>query len=137
MVTDDKAKTTSTVNLSATTEFEVMVTDANTGCFAWGSKIIYVEEDEDDLLDIFNAFSPNGDGVNDIWPIRGIENFPANEVKIFNLWGDKIREFKGYNNENIMWDGTNDKGNLVPGGTYYYVISLTGNKSYTGWIHIK
>ena len=41
----------------------------------------------DDDLEIFNALSPNGDGTNDVFTIRNIENFPENELQIFNRWG--------------------------------------------------
>ncbi|MDX8340414.1 HYR domain-containing protein [Draconibacterium sp. IB214405] len=136
-VTDDKAATTLTQPLDVTTVFEVLVTDAETQCTATDEITIYVEEDNDKLIGFYNAFSPNGDGVNDTWAIRGIEEFPRNEVMIFNMWGDKLREFQNYDNVNVFWDGTNKNEKLLPDGTYYFVITLTGVKSYAGWVHIK
>jgi gliding motility-associated-like protein len=136
-VFDANAKSTETYNLTSTTDFEITVTDANSQCVASDLVTVFVEEEEDNLLNIFNAFSPNNDGVNDKWIIEGIENFPENNVKFFNRWGDKLREFQNYNNVNSVWDGTNEKGNLVPDGTYFYILTITGSKTYTGWVQIR
>ena len=85
-------------------------------------------------LFIPNVFSPDGDGINDKWTIRGglNENYPNNKLVIFNRWGIKVFESTGYNNE---WDG-NYKGNLnggsntnLPEGTYFYVLDLNGDGS--------
>ena len=60
---------------------------------------IYVKENNlpDDLI-IFNAVTPNGDGMNDTWIIQGIENYPDNRVFMFNRWGDEIHYLEGYDN---------------------------------------
>ncbi len=80
-----------------------------------------------------NGFSPNGDGVNDNFEIPGIEFFPNNELKIFNRWGNLIREFRGYANE---WRGTNASEEPLPDGTYYYILKLNDdvNTTYTGYV---
>lgn len=69
-----------------------------------------------------NAISPNGDGKNDVWKLEFIQLlYPNATVDIFNQWGQLLFSSEGYNNP---WDGTyND--NLVPDGTYYYVINLS------------
>ncbi len=73
-----------------------------------------------------NAISPNGDGKNDVWKLEFIDIlYPNAQVEIYNEWGQMIFESTGYD---IPWDGRfNDE--LVPDGTYYYVINLnsTGN----------
>lgn len=68
-----------------------------------------------------NAFSPNGDGVNDVWRVsyKSIITF---RCTIFNRWGNLIKEF---NNPADGWDGKY-KGKVVPSGTYYYVIDAEG-----------
>lgn len=138
MVLDSKAAYTETVKLTSTQEFTVLVKDAVTGCMAEGSKTIFVESSSESLLDFFNAFSPNGDGVNDNWQIRGIEKFPDNKVLIFNRWGDKVKELHNYDNISVVWDGTNNRGKLLPDGTYYYIVTLNKEAgSYTGWVHIR
>ncbi len=68
-------------------------------------------------LSIPNAFSPNGDDVNDTWEIPGIGRYPEAVVKVFNRWGNLIDERKV--NKVGPWDG-----NGSPVGTYYYIINL-------------
>ncbi|MBK6964960.1 MAG: gliding motility-associated C-terminal domain-containing protein, partial [Bacteroidales bacterium] len=92
--------------------------------------------DIDDIV-IFNGISPNADGNNDTWIIKGIEDFPDNTVKIFNRWGDKIADLSHYDNVNVFWDGTNTHGELVPDGTYYYILEIKELKTFTGWIYIR
>ncbi|MDZ4846924.1 MAG: gliding motility-associated C-terminal domain-containing protein [Chitinophagales bacterium] len=86
-------------------------------------------------IQIPNGFSPNGDGTNDEFEIPGIEFFPNNELMLFNRWGNKVREYKGYKNE---WTGTNADGDPLPDGTYYYVLNLNdgANTTYTGYVII-
>ena len=90
----------------------------------------------DDIV-IYNGVSPNEDGNNDIWKIKGIEGFPDNTVKIFNRWGDKINEMSHYDNVNVYWDATNSKGEMVPDGTYYYILEIKDVKTFTGWIYVR
>src|SRR5690606_10996796 len=47
---------------------------------------------------IYNVFSPNGDGINDIWVLPNIESYLNNEVVIFNRWGQKVFEASPYLN---------------------------------------
>ena len=72
------------------------------------------------------GFTPNGDGINDYWDIKFIDKFPNNVVTIYNRWGVKVFEQKGYHNddENMRWDGTAKNGKELASGTYYYVIIL-------------
>lgn len=82
-----------------------------------------------------NGFSPNGDGTNDEFEIPGIESYPDNELLIFNRWGNKVKEYKGYDNS---WRGTNEKGEPLPDGTYYYILKLKDqdNTIFTGYVII-
>jgi len=74
-------------------------------------------------LDIANAFTPNGDGINDYWKIKGVENYPAAIVQVFTRNGQKIFESRGYA---TPFDGTY-KGKQLPVGVYYYIINLGTN----------
>jgi len=87
-------------------------------------------------ITVYNGFSPNGDGINDTFVILGIEGFPENEVTIFNRWGNEVYNKKGYANAQ-GWDGTWD-GNLVPDGTYFYVIDKgDGSDPISGYVFIQ
>lgn len=75
-----------------------------------------------------NVFTPNSDGVNDVWFIDGI-TYANNILRIFNRWGQLVREFKNYRN---TWDGDG-----VPDGTYYYELIVERKKEpYTGHVTI-
>ncbi|MDR6942375.1 gliding motility-associated C-terminal domain-containing protein [Mucilaginibacter pocheonensis] len=76
-------------------------------------------------IHIANAFTPNGDGINDYWKIEGIENYPNAQIQIFNRYGQKLFESKGYP---VPFNGTS-KGNLLANGAYYYIINLNKNCS--------
>jgi gliding motility-associated-like protein len=137
LVVNPNVNSTETQPLLSNTSFLIAVTDAQWGCTGKDTVNVTVKESVDDLLTIYNAISPNGDGLNDIWYIDGIELFPENEVIIFNRWGDKIKEHQGYDNNRVFWDGTNSKGKRVPDGTYYYLLKIKNLKTYTGWIQVK
>ncbi|WP_343762902.1 HYR domain-containing protein [Gangjinia marincola] len=76
---------------------------------------------------IANTMTPNGDGANDTFYIEGIEQYPDNKLMIFNRWGNKVFETRGYANE---WGGTHD-GKLLPVATYYYILELNDLKDRT------
>ena len=65
-----------------------------------------------------NAFSPNGDGINDTWQILYLNDYPNCRVEIFTRAGQLIFQSIGYT---TPWDGTYN-GKPLPIGTYYYVI---------------
>jgi large repetitive protein len=74
-------------------------------------------------INISNVFSPNGDGINDIWTIPQADAFPQLEIKILNRWGAIIWSAKGAEAAK-GWDGNNSNGKPHPIGTYYYVINF-------------
>ncbi len=110
----------------------------NNSCSYPGNVLVY--EDTlgcNRLNEISNAFSPNGDNVNDFWEINGIENTPNNVVTIFNRWGDEIVKINGYNNADIFWDGTGKNGVSLPAGTYFYMIQILDTElSQSGWVQL-
>jgi large repetitive protein len=73
-----------------------------------------------------NAITPNDDGKNDTWIIDNVDKYPKSELIVFNRWGDIMYRSKPYKNE---WDGTNQQGQPLPEGTYYYVLRLDLNNS--------
>jgi gliding motility-associated-like protein len=74
-------------------------------------------------LTIPNTFTPNGDGVNDLWLIKGIENYPTAMVQIFTRYGQKVFESKGYASP---FDGKAG-GAMLPSGVYYFIIKLSSD----------
>ena len=69
-----------------------------------------------------NAFSPNGDGINDTWQIKYIDSYPGAEVSVFNRYGQMVYQVTGYRNSN-GWNGNTKSGEALPVGTYYYIIN--------------
>ena len=72
--------------------------------------------------DVFNVFTPNNDGVNDVfhfdeWMLSGIY------VEIFNRWGEKIFD---WNDVNSGWNGEGYNGRNVEEGVYFYRLEATG-----------
>ena len=98
-----------------TTTYTVSVTNAN-GCIATES--ITIEVIQDYKINFQTLLTPNGDGKNDVWVIRNIESYPANEVKVYDQAGTEVYRKKRYDNS---WDGTFN-GSYLPKGTYPYVI---------------
>jgi len=106
--------------------YSLTVTDEN-GCIINDSIPIITDSWH---IEIYKAFTPNGDGKNDVWNIKHISAFPNCTVTIFNEWGIKVFESTGYT---TSWDGKNKNGKILPSATYYYIIDLKDDsKVYTG-----
>lgn len=92
---------------------------------SWFTKSIALSSE----LFIPNVFTPNGDGVNDRFEIRGIEAFDHVSITIYNRWGNSIYEHANYDNS---WNGTG-----LNAGTYYYVIETKEgplSSIHKGWV---
>ncbi|MFT5570421.1 MAG: gliding motility-associated-like protein, partial [Cyclobacteriaceae bacterium] len=92
-------------------------------------------------LVIYEAFSPNGDGINDTWFLDGIREFPENQVTILDQYNNTVFQTVGYDNRENIWSGEADRPGqsiAVPDGTYYYVIDLgIGQSSLNGYVILK
>jgi gliding motility-associated-like protein len=84
------------------------------GCAAFDSVLVTVLP----ALNIPNAFSPNGDGINDFWEIRHLSDYPGSRVQVFDRYGKIVFNNTGYARP---WDGNNN-GSPLPSGVYYYII---------------
>ncbi|MDO5608975.1 MAG: thrombospondin type 3 repeat-containing protein [Capnocytophaga sp.] len=98
-----------------------------------------IPNSEDTSLDyvlITNAFTPNGDGINDTYTIVRSEYYPNNTLRIYNRLGQLVYESNGYRNQ---WDGIGINGKKVPQGAYFYVFTLdtTGVYNRNGWLYIN
>jgi len=92
-------------------------------------------------VEIPQSFSPNGDGVNETFRIPGLEDFPGNEIHIFNRWGAKLYHAQNYHLER-GWDGNEVNGAFgngpLPAGTYFYVLDLgDGSKAHRGFVYLN
>ena len=92
-ITTSPSETASYI-LSATNQFNSSSID---------SILVVVNPLEAVLLQIPTAFSPNGDGINDVFRIANFEDFESYTLRVYNRWGELIFDNQGYN---ISWDGT-------------------------------
>jgi gliding motility-associated-like protein len=125
---------TSATETSAIGNYTIIVSGAFAAnyYFTYIPGVLSVLLDNDKIL-IPNVFTPNGDGINDIWIITGLINYPNCTVTVFNRAGSTVYKSIGYAK---AWDGTY-RGNLLPIGTYYYIIDLQNNlKSLAGSLTI-
>ena len=86
-------------------------------------------------INVFNAVSPNQDGLNEVFYIDGITCYAENNVKIYNRWGILVYDESGYNNSDIAFNGisegrsTLNKGEELPDGTYFYILKYRSNET--------
>ena len=102
--------------LETTTEFSVDVTSPS-GCTGRDSLLVTVNE----TVTFSSGFTPNGDGMNDLWQIKNIQDpdISSHEVTIYNSFGSQLfntNDFQG-------WDGIFG-GSLLPVSSYYYTVKL-------------
>ncbi len=114
-------------NPTETTTYTLTVTNEQ-GCQDTAQVVVQVRKP----LSIPNAFSPNGDGVNDTWVIENIAEFKGVQIEIFNRWGNRIFESMSYQNE---WDGIY-RGKPLPVSTYFYVLTMPDKKQLAGHVDI-
>ncbi len=132
VLTDQPALSTTAVTLSPVGQYPIRVSGAQ----ALNYSISYVNgiltvlpPDQDTFVP--NAFTPNGDGINDTWNIKFADSNCT--VNIFNRWGQTVFSSIGYG---IPWDG-NYRGTPLPAGTYYYIINFdSGVKVLAGYVAI-
>nr|WP_051315853.1 gliding motility-associated C-terminal domain-containing protein [Algoriphagus vanfongensis] len=128
----------------ATITFTVKVKAGEAGTVT-NTVIVGADEDDSDESDnqdsavteilpfhIPNVITPNNDGDNDTFEIKGLGKFVNSEIVILNRFGDHVLEKTGYQND---WD--------APGqvaGTYFYILKLTDQSGrvheFQGWIQV-
>jgi gliding motility-associated-like protein len=102
-------------NPSSTTNYVLSVTDP-LGCIKTDTVLITVLPY---CVKPTDAFTPNGDGINDTWRIFDGTCTAISQVAVFNRYGNEVFKSGNYKND---WNGSY-KGNPLPDGTYYYVIT--------------
>ncbi|MBA3680060.1 MAG: gliding motility-associated C-terminal domain-containing protein [Bacteroidetes bacterium] len=99
---------------------QITITDANGPC----------------KVKIYTGVTLNGDGVNDVFTIDNISEFPNNHVFIYNRWGVLLFDQVGYDNVNKVWPRKDEDGKLT-GTTYFYILYLgDGSGPIKGWIEL-
>jgi gliding motility-associated-like protein len=103
------------------------------------------EVSEDDL-EIFNSMTVNGDDLNDVFVIRGIEQYPNNTVIIYNRWGVEVYNVEGYGQDNKFFRGISEgrvtvsQSAELPKGTYFYILRYVNKqgveKERSGYLYI-
>ncbi|WP_413668609.1 PKD-like domain-containing protein [Mucilaginibacter sp. Mucisp86] len=108
--------------------YTLYVTDVR-GCVNQSQTIIKVSPD----ITVPNTFTPNGDGFNDYWEVKGLVAYESSTVDVFNRYGERLYHSIGYG---VPWDG-NFNGRQLPAGTYFYIIDLkTGKPPLSGPVTI-
>ncbi|MBA4239697.1 MAG: hypothetical protein C0448_03155 [Sphingobacteriaceae bacterium] len=107
--------------------FPVILTAQNGFCI--DTAVAYIKVDLISYFAVPNVFTPNGDGVNDVFTFDAL-NMGEIHVLIYDRWGLKM--FESTATGNVKWDGKNKGGATVTDGTYFYIITATGldNKTY-------
>lgn len=98
-------------------------------------------------INVFNALTPDGDGLNDYFMIGGIECYPDNSVEIYNRWGVLVFETKGYDNNAKSFRGYSEGRTTIkqseglPTGTYFYILQYKKQNGSTakkdGYLYIN
>jgi gliding motility-associated-like protein len=103
-----------------------------------GRAKIYVDVLNCEDIFIPEGFSPNGDGINDKFVIKGAERYQI-KFQVYNRWGNLVFEGNRYLND---WEGTANTGIIIgeglPDGTYYYIVDLqNGTKPRVGFLTLN
>lgn len=110
---------------------------------------IVITKDVDCIINVPNSFSPNGDGIHDIFKIKCLYNYENPVIEIFNRWGNLVFKKDHYGDvdywgseADAWWTGRSDNkwtvGNgLLPVGTYYYVLKLNNANVLTGFLFLN
>ncbi|MFN8406020.1 MAG: PKD domain-containing protein [Sphingobacteriaceae bacterium] len=110
------------------TTYTLMVTSAD-GCAKISQVFLKILQ----MIRMPNVFTPNGDGIDDIWVIKNLDMYPGATVEIFDRYGSRVYHSDG---NYIPWDGKRN-GEDLPTGTYYYLIDPKNRRnSISGYVTI-
>lgn len=109
------------------------------GCFIVKEIDLLVLEEN---IKLANFFSPNGDGINDVWDYSKLKNYSNLELVIYDKYGRKVYEHSK-NNLNFTWNGKiNNTGNLLNSDSYWSIIRWQNTRTFNtiikqSWIVLK
>lgn len=115
--------TTHIFESQAVLNITLIVTDA-AGCKDTTSREFTISNS----VEIPNSYTPNGDGKNDFFVIKGLEAFPNSKLTVFNRWGNEVYSSNGYAN---TWNASN-----LADGVYFYILDLANNEVLKGDVTI-
>jgi gliding motility-associated-like protein len=124
--------------------YDSLIWTIDNGVCGVTSDTIVFEIEDCETIKIPDAFSPNGDGINDEFFISNLNYYPNNSIRIFNRWGAEVFNAAPYKGD---WNGTSTAtgtiGEMLPVSTYYYVLSIGAayaeepDKVFTGFVYLK
>lgn len=120
-------------------EYEVVLTVSNQiGCSDTAMFMITVLA-PDPVYEIPNVFTPNADGMNDLFELINPSDIGKVEIQIFNRWGNLVYESK--DDDNFSWNGkANNSGGNCADGVYFYklkVVAMNGKENNEhGYVHL-
>ena len=85
-------------------------------------------------LIIPTLITPNLDGNNDFFVIKGIESFGKTLLTVFNRWGARVYENMEYDNS---WDGVDENGDPLPDDTYFFLLKPENSKTIKSYVVIR
>ncbi len=143
VITQSPVVGTNIITSSGVIPVTIFVMDVNSNIDSCTFNVVVTCDEE---VKVPQFISPNGDGLNDSWDIPELVNYPSNNVKIFNRYGNLVFEKDNYSRG---WDGranfnqpvnfvTGSGDSELPSGTYFYLINLgDGNGSLNGYLQLK
>lgn len=127
---EDSTQHNTFVTVSELGEYSLQWTITNGVCAAISDSILLTVLD----IELYGGFSPNDDGVNDIYEVNLREGEEATLI-ILDRHGNRVRTIDGVSL--IQWDGTNEGGEQVKQGTYFYILKEAEREQRTGYIEIR
>jgi len=82
---------------------------------------------------VSKLLTPKSNSIESKWIITGINNYPGTMVTVFDKNGNIVFTSENYNNQ---WSGLNKKGQLLPVGSYYYILKKPKEDLMSGWIFL-
>ncbi len=116
--------------------FTVSTVDTSSGCVGNESDVQVDFYANPNCVTVPSGISPNNDGVNDCLALDNLMNtIGSGNIQVYNRYGTRVYNSEVYSRE---WCGTDMNGEVLPTGTYYYVLTYdNGIAPYKGWIYIN
>ena len=131
--TDDAEATVSGDQLTGVSKGNVQIRAYNQGDQNYDpAEVFATVEIYSTQKDIMHLFTPNNDGINDLWELPDLATWGKCDVKVYNRWGKLVFADQNYNN---TWDGTSN-GSPLPEGAYYFIIKTQNAGVIKGTVNI-